>query len=155
MREKCINKRMRLSKNFTLSELTKSSTATRLAIDNTPTTADIDNLTDLTQNVLQHVRDRFGKVVVTSGFRCFQLNHAIGGSNFSQHIIGAAADFTVPGRTLIDVATWIRDHLTFDQLILEFDSWLHVSYDRNHNRNDVLTATKVNGATSYQKGLIE
>ena len=146
---------MQLSKNFTLSELTKSQTATRLAIDNTPTTADIDNLTDLTQNVLQHVRDRFGKVVVTSGFRCFRLNHSIGGSNFSQHIVGQAADFVVPGRKLIDVATWIRDHLEFDQLILEFGQWIHCSYDRNHNRNDVLTAVKVNGATQYHKGLVE
>ena len=146
---------MKLSKNFTLDELTKSQTATRLSIDNTPTTADIDNLTDLTQNVLQHVRDRFGKVIVTSGFRNFQLNHSIGGSNFSQHITGAAADFVVPGRKLIDVATWIRDHLTFDQLIYEYHEWLHVSYDRNHNRNDVLTAVKVNGVTNYHKGLVE
>lgn len=146
---------MRLSKNFTLSEFTKSQTATRLAIDNTPTTADIDNLTDLTQNVLQHVRDRFGPIVITSGFRCHQLNHAIGGSNFSQHIIGAAADFVVPERKLIDVATWIQDHLQFDQLILEFSEWLHVSYDKNNNRNDVLTALKINGVTNYRKGLVE
>ena len=111
---------MKLSKNFSLQELTKSDTAIRKDIDNTPNNPELNNLTTLCNMVLQKVRDSHGAVTVTSGYRSPELNKAIGGSTTSDHCKGCAADFEVPGLDNKDLAKWIIDNLTFKQLILEF-----------------------------------
>ena len=86
---------MKLSANFSLNELTKSDTATRHDIDNTPTMQVIENLQDLVDNVLQPLREKFGPIVVTSGYRSPAVNTKIGGSTTSDHCHGYAADFEV------------------------------------------------------------
>ena len=146
---------MKLSKNFSLDELTKSQTALRMGIDNKPTPGDLYNLTQLCDNILQPVREHFGKpVTVSSGYRSVALCEAIGSSAKSQHAKGEAADFEIMGIDNKEVAVWIRDNLDFDQLILEFykdgepsSGWIHCSYSDN-NRGSVL---KYDGK-NYTKG---
>lgn len=151
---------MKLSANFSLAELTKSEAATRNGIDNTPSLRVIENLTELVENVLQPVRDQFGPVVVTSGYRSPEVNAAIGGSTTSAHCKGFAADFEVLGMDNKELALWIRDNLKFTQLILEFykegipdSGWVHCAFDRNDLKEQVLTATKVDGKTKYLVGI--
>jgi zinc D-Ala-D-Ala carboxypeptidase len=152
---------MRLSKNFTLNELTRSQTAIRRGIDNSPTMTVIDNLQALVDNVLQPLRDSQGPVNITSGYRSEAINAAIGGSNTSHHTRGMAADLTVVGKTNREICEWIRDNLKFTQLIWEFPTkenpqagWVHVAYDPKDLKCQVLTATKVNGKTVYSPGLV-
>ena len=152
---------MRLSKNFTLGELTKSQTATRHGIDNTPSLATIDNLQALVDNVLQPIRDHFGRpVTISSGFRNHEINKLIGGSDTSHHSRGMAADFEIMGMDNKKLAEWVRDNMKFTQLILEFytdgdpnSGWVHVAYDPDDLRQQVLRARKVNGRTTYSVGL--
>ena len=148
---------MNLSKNFTLSELTRSDTAERLGIDNRPDQGEVENLRLLVQNILQPVRDHFGPVRVNSGFRCKTLNQAIGSKDTSQHILGQAADIECQGVSNYQLATWIQNNLEHDQVILECykpgepdSGWVHVSYSQLHNRNKSLT---YDGKT-YQEGLL-
>jgi hypothetical protein len=132
---------MKLSKNFELSELVKSQTAVRLGIPNEPNTTQIANLKTLCENILQPVRDHFGKaVVISSGYRSPLVNSKISGSKTSQHCYGLAADFEIPGIANKDIALWIRQNLVYDQLILEYynhkdpsSGWVHCSYV-NQNR---------------------
>ena len=127
---------MRLSENFSLWELTKSQTAERKGISNVPGEEEIKNLTALCKNVLQAVRSYYGvPIKPSSGYRCLALNNAIGSRPTSQHITGQAVDFEVPGVDNQVVARWIKDNLTYDQLILEYykegqpnSGWVHVSY---------------------------
>ncbi len=151
---------MKLSKNFSVAELSKSEAATRLGLDNTPSMTVIDNLQALVDNVLQPVRDKFGPITVTSGYRSPAVNKTIGGSATSDHCKGQAADFEVMGMPNKELATWIKDNLEFTQLILEFPSksdpnagWVHCSYDKSNLKKQVLTAVKVGGKTVYQNGL--
>ena len=151
---------MKLSANFSLLELTKSDTAIRKDIDNTPDDVVIANLQALVDNVLQVVRDKFGSVRVTSGYRSPLLNSSIGGSKTSQHCFGFAADFEVGGVDNKELAMWIRDNLEFTQLILEFytegdanSGWVHCAYDATDLKKQVLTATKVGGKTKYLTGI--
>ncbi len=153
---------VRLSKNFTLQEFTKSQTAERRGIDNTPVEGHLENAKALFENVVQPVRDNFGVTVINSGYRSGDLNYAIGGSNTSQHCKGQAVDIECPGTPNYDVAKWIEDNLDFDQLILEFytpgipdSGWVHVSYKSEDNRKSVLTAMKENGKTVYKANLIQ
>ena len=152
---------VRLSENFTLQEFTKSQTAIRKGLDNTPAEAHIENAKELFANVVQKVRDNFGVTIINSGYRGPDLNYAIGGSNTSQHTRGQAVDIECPGTPNYDVAKWIEDNLEFDQLILEFytpgipdSGWVHVSYKTEENRKQCLTAMKENGKTIYKPGLI-
>ena len=152
----------RLSKNFTLTEFTKSQTALRQGIDNRPGTIHLHNAKLLFGNVVQPVRDHFGPTVINSGYRGPALNEAVGGSSKSQHCKGEAADIECPGTPNYDVAKWIEENLDFDQLILEFytpgipdSGWVHVSYKAEGNRKSVLTAMKENGKTVYKPGLIQ
>ena len=153
---------MNLSKNFTLAEYTKSQTALRLDIDNTPNDTHLEACTSLFENVVQPIRDRFGPTVINSGYRGPALNEAVGGSSNSQHCRGEAVDIEVPGVPNAEVAQWIVDHTEFDQVILEFytpgipdSGWVHVSYKANgDNRKQALTAMKENGRTVYKTGLI-
>lgn len=140
---------MKLSKNFSLSEMVKSQTAARHDIINVPGRSELDNLKTLVKEVLQPVRDHFGPVTINSGFRCLELNRKIGSSDRSQHTKGMAADLEVPGVDNKAVAEWIRDNLDFDQLILEFyydndpsSGWVHVSFNPEGNRNQCLTINK-------------
>jgi zinc D-Ala-D-Ala carboxypeptidase len=153
---------MRLSKNFTLPELTKSETALRKGMDNTPTGDALANLQVLTDKVLQPVRDHFAKgVKVNSGYRSPDVNAAVGGSRTSDHCKGMAADIEIPGIPNAELAQWIADNLAFTQLILEFytpgipdSGWVHVSYDPSNLKKQLLTATRQNGKTVYLPGLV-
>ena len=141
---------MKLSDNFSLAEMTKSQTALRKGIDNTPTEAEVAKLKLLCEKVLQPVREHFGRpVTVNSGFRCLKLNRAIGSKDTSQHRKGEAADIEIPGVPNKELAEWIRDNLEFDQLILEFyrdddpaAGWVHVSFKDGDLRNQCLTIGK-------------
>ena len=153
---------MNLTNNFTLAEMTKSETALRHDMDNTPGEQEISALKALAENVLQPVRDHFGKgVKVNSGFRHPEVNAKVGGSKTSDHCRGQAADIEIPGIPNAELAAWIRDNLEFRQLILEFytpgipdSGWVHVSFVPEDNKKQVLTATKQNGKTVYLPGLV-
>jgi len=153
---------MNLSANFTLKELTKSDTATRLGLDNTPDEQALENLKTLCEMVLQPVREHFGKsVTVNSAYRSPESNAAVGGSKTSDHCKGMAADIEIVGVANADLAQWIMDNLDYTQLILEFytpgipdSGWVHVSYDPNNLKKQELTATKVAGKTTYLNGLV-
>ena len=139
---------MKLSKHFNLEEFTKSMTAQRKGIDNTPGAGDIKNLEDLCYCVLEPVRNKFDKpVTITSGYRSEELCEAIGSKKTSQHAKGQAADFEIPGVPNIKVAYWISNNCDFDQLILEYykkddpaAGWIHCSYnEKGNNRKQILT----------------
>ena len=128
---------MKLSKNLSLAEVTKSTTASRLGIDNTPDDWATENLRQIAVNVFQPLRDAFGcPIYVSSGYRGPELNAAIGGAKRSQHMEGRALDLDadVYGRcTNAQIFRYIKDNLEFDQLIWEFGDednpdWVHVSY---------------------------
>ena len=151
---------MRLSKNFSLSEMIKSQTAVRKGIVNIPGEQHTENLRLLCERVLQPIRDHFGKVVtVSSGFRDIILNRHLGSSDSSQHCLGMAADveiFDIPNNELSD---WIKENLMFKQLILEHykpgdpnSGWIHVSYspEISENKKEYLMAIKVDGKTQYK-----
>ena len=128
---------MKLSKNLSLAEVTKSNTAKRLGIDNTPDDWVTENLRKIAEHVFQPLRSAFGcPIYVSSGYRSADLNRAIGGSIRSQHMEGRALDLDadVFGRcTNSEIFRWILNNVTFDQLIWEFGDndnpdWVHVSY---------------------------
>jgi len=150
---------MSLSKNFSLEELTKSQTATRKGIDNTPSPEHQANLQSLCTAILQPIRDHFSKVVtVSSGYRSQELCLAIGSKTTSQHAKGEAADFEIFGVSNKELADYIHEHLDYDQLILEYwkesdpnSGWVHCSYSEGNNRNQYLKAYKdENNKTCYQ-----
>ena len=153
---------MQLSKNFSLNELTKSDTALRHDMDNTPPPEAIECLRALCDNVLQPVRDHFGKSVrVNSGYRHPDVNAKVGGSKTSDHCKGMAADIEIAGVPNHELAQWIADNLEYRQIILEFytrgvpdSGWVHVSYNPDDNKKQLLTATKVDGKTTYLSGLL-
>ena len=153
---------MKLTENFSLAEMTKSETALRQGLDNTPGEVEIENMRKLTENVLQPVRDYYERgVKVNSGFRHPDVNAAVGGSRTSDHCKGQAADIEIPGVPNAELAQWIADNLEFRQLILEFytpgvpdSGWVHVSYVEGDNKKQILTAMKENGKTVYKPGLI-
>ena len=153
---------MKLSANFTLSELTKSQTAVRKNIKHEPSTAHVENLIHLAETVLQPVRDHFGKpVVISSGYRSPELCEAIGSSSKSQHARGEAADFEIMGVDNMQLAMWINKNTDFDQLILEFyepgdpnSGWVHCSAVKEGSRAQVLKASKVEGRTKYENILL-
>jgi len=134
---------MKLSDHFSLWELTKSQTAIRNGIDNTPDEESIRNLKEVCAKILEPVRVHYGRPFTpSSGYRCLSLNRLLGSSDRSQHIIGQAVDFEVPGISNMDVARWMINELAYDQLILEFykehdphSGWVHCSYDETKNRN--------------------
>ena len=149
---------MKLSENFSLIELTKSQTAERKGINNTPSTEHQENLKRLCESILQRVRDHFGRVVsVSSGYRSPELCEAIGSKTTSQHAKGEAADFEIFGVSNKELAYYIHEHLEYDQLILEYwkeedpnSGWVHCSYRSEGNRKQYLKAYKENGNTKYE-----
>jgi len=150
---------MKLSKNFSLAELTKSQTATRKGIDNTPSPTHQNNLKLLCTHVLQPVRDHFSRVVsVSSGYRSEELCLAIGSKTTSQHAKGQAADFEIFGIPNKELSDWINEDLDYDQLILEYwkkedpnSGWVHCSFNLEKNRKQYLKAYKENGKTKYEQ----
>ena len=148
---------MNLSRNFTLQELIKSDTAIRKGINNNPSAGQIEKLKVLCENILQPVRDHFGRVKVTSGFRSEELCLAIGSSVNSQHAKAEAADFEVVGTDNAELADWIYNNLDFDQLILEYytvgepnSGWIHCSYVTENPRKQFMHAYRQEGKTKYK-----
>ena len=151
---------MKLSKNFSLAELTKSQTAERMGLNNSPNEDQTENLRLLCGRVLQPIQDHFDNVVsISSGFRDPILSQKIGSSIKSQHCKGQAADLEIFGTPNNEVSDWIKENLMFDQLILEYytpgepnSGWVHVSYNKdiNLNRKEYLMAIKENGTTKYK-----
>ncbi len=147
---------MRLSKNFVLSEVTRSNTAKRLSIDNEPRKEHLENLQRLISNLIQPMRDQLGAIRITSGYRSPTLNRAIGGSSKSQHCKGEALDlqFWKDGQMCNkEIFDWIIESgLDFDQMINEYDySWIHLSLRKKENRKSVLIAYKDDeGDTAYK-----
>lgn len=120
---------MNLSENFTYDELTRSETADRHGFNNTPNEGEVDNLKRLA-DLLEEVKKAVGgkPVMINSGFRSKQTNDAVGSKDSSQHRLGCAADIRVPGMTPRQVVeACIEAQVPFDQIILEFDSWTHIS----------------------------
>ena len=150
---------MKLTENFSLNELTKSQTAERKGIDNTPSAEHQENLKSLCEMILQPIRDHFGQVVsVSSGYRSPELCVAIGSSTKSQHAKGEASDFEIFGISNKELADYIDQNLDYDQLILEYwkgedepnSGWVHCSYTNGNNRKQYLRAYKENGSTKYE-----
>jgi len=147
-----------LSKHFSYKEFTYSATAVMKEIDNTPTEEHLQNGILLCENVLEKIREKFGPVKITSFYRGFRLNKAIGGSSkTSQHLTGQAADFVVPGESLRVVMDWIvkESGILFDQCLyedLQKDGsaiWIHISYDKKRARREALTMKRINGNPTY------
>ncbi len=136
----------KITEHFTYEEVVFSQTASRYDIDNTPSEQELEKCTIFAQRILEPVRAHFGKhISPSSWFRSQALNEAIGGSESSQHCKGEACDFEVSGVSNKDVVKWIYDHLSFDQIILEFhdekdpnSGWIHCSYRQGHNRMQCL-----------------
>lgn len=143
---------MNLSEHFTQAELTISETAARRGIDNTPDAFTLANLKKLAE-ALETVRALVGKPInVTSGYRSPALNKAIGGATNSAHMSGLAADINVNGYTPRQLAIKIRDSgLMFDQLILEYDNWVHFGLSAGAPRRELLT---IRNGTGYMKGIL-
>jgi uncharacterized protein YcbK (DUF882 family) len=155
---------MQLSEHFNLKEFTKSETAIRKRIDNTPGPAHASNLQKVCEKILEPVRRHYGKPVrINSGYRGPALNAAVGGSSKSQHCNGEAVDFEIDGLANPELAKWVSENCDFDQIILEFydpkegpnSGWVHASYtSTGANRKQKLTAVNVGGKTVYKPGFI-
>lgn len=153
-----------LSEHFSLKELTRSETATRKGIDNTPNPTHMHNLTLVCQKILEPVRNHFGKPVqINSAYRGPKLNAAVGGSAKSQHCNGEAVDFEIDGYPNPDLAKWVSENCDFDQIILEFydpkegpnSGWVHASYSSSGpQRKQLLTAVTEKGKTVYKPGFV-
>ena len=126
--------------NFKISELIKSDTAIKNNINNMPDINSLDNLLDLIFYCLQPIRDKIKKpMIITSGFRSNLVNKLVKGVSNSQHLKGQAADFIINGMTPAQIIEKIKTcNIDFDQLINEYDRWVHVSYNKNNNRKQIL-----------------
>jgi zinc D-Ala-D-Ala carboxypeptidase len=148
---------MKLSQNFSLRELTKSQTAERKGISNEPSEEHIENLKLLCTKILQPIRNEFGVVSVSSGYRSRALCEAIGSKVTSQHARGQAADFECYGMDNNKLFNWAIANVLFDQAILEFyngdpdSGWIHMSYNEDNNRGQTLRAYRENNKVVYQK----
>lgn len=155
---------MQITEHFSLRELTRSVTAARHGVPNTPSDAEMDNI-KFTAQKLEEIRTYVGRpLIVTSCFRSERVNKLVGGSPTSVHRFGLAADCDAMGMTSLAFAKLLikmRDEgkIAFDQLILEFPergdgAWVHIGFKRNApQRNQILTATKRGGKTVYLQGL--
>ena len=149
---------MQLTKHFSLQEFTKSQTAERLGIDNTPSEEIIPKLSFIATQILEPLREKIDKpIIITSGYRCPELSKAIGSSEKSQHCRGEAVDIEAFGMSTLNLAEMIINHFEFDQVILECyqkgdlnSGWVHCSLTSGENRKEVLTYSKAKG---YEKGL--
>jgi hypothetical protein len=151
-----------ISAHISYNEATKSASAIRLGIANTPDEQELECMRAVAQAVFEPLRAHFGvPIPITSFFRSRELNTAVGGSLSSEHCYGRAIDMDVDGMpgdvTNADLFHYIREHLPFDQLIWEFGNshqpdWVHVGYRaESHNRKQVLVAQRIGGATKYRQ----
>lgn len=146
------NPSTKLSASFNLDEFTISQEAERHGYRNEPNEKQIENLRLLCVNVLQPLREIINvPIFINSGFRSFDVNAAVGGKFNSQHLEGKASDFVVHSMNLMDVFNIILNKLSFDQLIYEFGKWIHVSWNGELNRKEVMISKKVYGKTVYEK----
>ena len=147
---------MKLSKNLTLSEATKSHTAIKYGISNKPSGDHLSNLIQIANKIFQPIRDHFNEpIIVSSGYRSKALNDLIGGASGSQHSKGEALDLdgSVENAYIFE---FIKNNLEFDQLIWEFGDdenpdWVNVSYKSENNRGEVLSCVKQKGKTIYKR----
>jgi len=150
------SQRMKLSKNLTLGEATKSATAIKNGISNKPSGEHLSNLIQIATKIFQPVRDHFQKpIIVSSGYRSQALNDLIGGASGSQHSKGEALDLDGSVDNFL-IFEFIKNNLEFDQLIWEFGDdenpdWVHVSYKTENNRGEVLQAVRQNGRVTYKR----
>ena len=153
---------MKLSKNLWLSEVTKSNTAIRRGIDNSPDNLHIANLKYLAEKVFQPVREHFGcPIFVSSGYRSEALNEAIGGSKKSFHSWGMALDLDMDGKSQnvsnADIFNFIKDNLEYTELIWEFRTtdkpdWVHVAIAKGREQEkNAKIAYREDGKTHYKK----
>ena len=153
---------MKLSKNLSLHEVTKSDIAMRKGIDNTPSEEHLENLKYLAKKVFQPIREHFGvPIYISSGYRSPELNKAVGGSSRSFHSHGMALDLDQDGRNKgvsnSDVFYFIKDNLPFTELIWEFGdennpNWVHVAIaSGREDEKNIKIAQKVNNQTIYSK----
>jgi uncharacterized protein (DUF433 family) len=149
---------MKLSKNLSLAEVVRSESAKRNGIDNMPTEEHIANFKLLAEKIFEPIRKHFGAPIhISSGYRSEKLNRLVPGTSLtSDHCFGRAIDIDMDGTKISnnDVFHYIKNNLKFKQLIAEFPingnlSWVHVSYDENNLKNQILIATKKNGETVY------
>lgn len=149
---------MKISEHLELSELTRSESAKRNGLSNTPTPEHIENLKKLADKVFEPIRNYFCKPIrISSGYRSKELNAKIGGANTSQHSTGEAIDIDMDGTDITnkEIFDYIKKNLSFSQLIWEFGTdknpdWVHVSYESSgKQRKQILKATKQNGKTYY------
>lgn len=144
---------MNLSEHFTLEEMTHSEIGARKGYDNTPNEKEVSNLRRLC-GLLEKVKEVIGNkpVFINSGFRSKQVNDAVGSKDSSQHRLGCAADIRVPGMTPKQIiSACILARLPYDQIILEFDSWVHISVPNTESdvpRNKALIIDKL-GTRNY------
>lgn len=126
--------------NFKISEFINSDTAIKNKINNMPDINSLDNILDLIINCMQPARELFNlPIVVTSGYRCQKLNKLVGGSINSQHLNGCAADFIIKNMKPVEIIERIKSsNICYDQLINEYDKWVHISYSKNNNRMQIL-----------------
>lgn len=143
---------MKLSEHFSLGELTFSETAARKGIENCPPPEALIHLKALVLT-LEKVRALIGSpVIVTSGYRCPALNTAVGGSKTSAHVHGFAADINCLNVSPKALASMIRDSdMPFDQLILEYDRWVHIGLSNTPMRRQLLT---IRNGTGYMEGIV-
>lgn len=144
---------MLLTEHFSLSELTDSSTAVRLGIDNTPDATTQVNLLALCKYVLEPIRTLVSKPIhIDSGFRCKELNKSVNGAKNSYHVKGMAADIKVDGLTTQDLFDIIcQSDIVFTECIQEFDAWVHIAYDESKLVKERLYAKMVDGKKVYSK----
>ena len=149
----------RISEHISYREATKSNTAMRLDIDNTPGLYEITNMNGVAHNIFEPLREWVGgPIKINSFYRSVALNKAIGGSSRSQHCEGRAMDIddTFRYKTNAEMYEWVKENLNFDQMIWEFGddnnpNWVHISYvNEIDNRNRCLKAYKENGKTKYK-----
>jgi hypothetical protein len=145
---------MRISENFTLDEFLQSRTASLHGIDMTPPSWVVDNIRTLVDTCLQPIRDNLrSPVIITSGYRPKKLNKLINGSKKSAHIEGRAADIRIVGYTPYQAILMIEQiAIPYDQLINEFQSWIHLGIAKDEPRGELLTAGRVDDAIIYQRG---
>ena len=150
---------MKISPNLNLAEITRSDTAKRHGIDNTPTAEHLENFKLLADKVFEPIREHFKTpIFISSGYRSKDLNAFIKGSASSQHCKVQAIDIDMDGSngevTNRMVFDFIKNKLDFDQLIWEFGTdfnpdWVHVSYVKGKNRKQKLKAIRTSGKTTY------
>ena len=148
----------KISEYISYKEATYSNTANSLGIKNEPTETHIKNMKTVAEKVFEPLREWVGgPIKVNSFYRSEATNRAVGGTGKSQHCKGQAIDIddVFGHKTNAEMFHYIKDNLEYDQIIWEFGdehnpNWIHISYDKNNNRNRALRAVKKGGRTKYE-----